>query len=415
MDHVIQVPLHWPDVRVLSTQRTEQGHWRIRVESTLEGVQCRRCGREIRARHGVDSPVRLRYLPLFAVPVFIEIRPKRYRCPYGSGNPTTTQRCEWYAPRSPNTQAYEPWALRLLIHATVADAARTLGVSEETIDGSLDRWIARVVDWGPWERLGVIGIDAIARTRGHRACVVWVTTPLAGGGVDILAVRADRQQETVAACLRSLPEALRCTIARACTDLDAGCGRAIAAEGPWAEVVIARFPVARASRACADTGRKQELRRRKSALPTAASAEMQGAMWPFRKRPADLEPQAGELLARVLTVSPTIEAASHLREDLTDLCERDDTKAGATGAMQAWYTRVRESGLPECKSFLGTRDRWMDQITHDFQDRQTRGCVEGVNNRVKVLKRRCYGIFDVGRRFQRLTLDLHGYQLFSHV
>jgi transposase len=56
----------------------------------------------------------------------------------------------------------------------------------------------------------------------------------------------------------------------------------------------------------------------------------------------------------------------------------------------------------------------MDEITHDFQDRQTSGCVEGFNNRVKVLKRRCYGIFDVGRRFQRLTLDLHGYHLFGH-
>jgi transposase len=56
----------------------------------------------------------------------------------------------------------------------------------------------------------------------------------------------------------------------------------------------------------------------------------------------------------------------------------------------------------------------MDEMTNSFQDRQTSGCVEGFNNRVKVLKRRCYGIFDVGRLFQRLTLDLHGYHLFGH-
>ena len=37
MDNCIQVPLNVPDVRVLSTQRTEQGHWLIRVESPLEG------------------------------------------------------------------------------------------------------------------------------------------------------------------------------------------------------------------------------------------------------------------------------------------------------------------------------------------------------------------------------------------
>lgn len=38
MDHGRQVPLNLPDVGVLSTQRTAQGDWRIRVESTLAGA-----------------------------------------------------------------------------------------------------------------------------------------------------------------------------------------------------------------------------------------------------------------------------------------------------------------------------------------------------------------------------------------
>ena len=73
----MQVPLNVPEVRVLSTQRTAQGHWLIRVESPLEGTRGRRCGREIRDLHGWDAVVRLRHLPLFDVPVWIEIRPKR--------------------------------------------------------------------------------------------------------------------------------------------------------------------------------------------------------------------------------------------------------------------------------------------------------------------------------------------------
>ncbi len=36
MDNIIQVPLTLPDVRVVSTQITPQGHWLIRVESTIE-------------------------------------------------------------------------------------------------------------------------------------------------------------------------------------------------------------------------------------------------------------------------------------------------------------------------------------------------------------------------------------------
>jgi transposase len=116
----------------------------------------------------------------------------------------------------------------------------------------------------------------------------------------------------------------------------------------------------------------------------------------------------------VFTSSPKIEAAYSLREALTELFERDDTKAGATCAIRAWCQWVRASGLAAFEGFLGTIARWMDKITHDFQGRQTSGFVEGFNHRVKVLKRRCDGIFNVGRLFQRLTLDLHGYQLFSH-
>jgi transposase len=414
MDNFIQVPLNLPDVRILSTQRTEQGHWLIHVESTLEGTQCRRCGREIRDLHGWDAVVRLRHLPLFDVPVFIEIRPKRYRCPYCAGNPTTTQRCEWYEPRSPNTKACEQWALRMLINSTVTDAARKLGVSEETIDGILDRWIERAVAWDAWERLGVIGLDEIALKRGHRDVVVLVTVPLEEGGVEMVAVLADRKKETVAAFLHAIPETLRRTIERTCTDMYEGFVRAIEEELPWAELVIDRFHVARAYRDCADTVRKKELKRLKSALPKAEYAEIKGAMWPFRKRPGDLEPQEWDLLERLFTYSPKIEKAYHLREDLTDLFERDYTKAGAKCAIRAWCKQVRQSGLAEFESFLGTIERWMDEITNYFQGRQTSGFVEGFNNRVKVLTRRCYGIFNVGRLFQRLTLDLHGYQLFGH-
>ena len=77
MDNLIHVPLHWPDVRVLLTRQTEQGHWFIRVERTREGTPCRRCGREIRDLQGWDAVVRLRHLPLCDVPVLREIRPKR--------------------------------------------------------------------------------------------------------------------------------------------------------------------------------------------------------------------------------------------------------------------------------------------------------------------------------------------------
>jgi transposase len=94
------------------------------------------------------------------------------------------------------------------------------------------------------------------------------------------------------------------------------------------------------------------------------------------------------------------------------------------GAIRAWCKRVRSCqisqfdregcwGFPSIpnrgvESFLRTIETWLEQIANYFLERITSSFVEGFNNRVKVLKRRCYGIFDVDRLFQRLTLDIHG-------
>jgi transposase len=55
----------------------------------------------------------------------------------------------------------------------------------------------------------------------------------------------------------------------------------------------------------------------------------------------------------------------------------------------------------------------MDERTHDFLDRQTSGVVEGLKNKIKVIKRRCYGLLNVKPLFQRLHLALSGYALFA--
>jgi transposase len=74
---------------------------------------------------------------------------------------------------------------------------------------------------------------------------------------------------------------------------------------------------------------------------------------------------------------------------------------------------VSKRGLTCFDSFLTTLENWMDEITNYFVGRQTSGFVEGFNNKVKVLKRRCYGITNLTHLFRRLYLDLEGYRLFG--
>jgi len=55
----------------------------------------------------------------------------------------------------------------------------------------------------------------------------------------------------------------------------------------------------------------------------------------------------------------------------------------------------------------------MDIIANYFIARNNSGFVEGRYNKVKVLKRRCYGLSNVTRLFQRLMLDLTGFERFN--
>lgn len=413
MDNSIHIPLDLPDVQVLETSKTATGAWLIKVESTLNGTRCRQCGRHINHFHGYDEALRLRHLPLFEVPVYIELRPKRYLCDECKGKPTTTQRLSWYKQRSPNTKPYEKWLLRMLINSTVSDVARKFNISDETVNGVVNRWIATQVNWDKFERIEIIGMDEIALKRGHRDYVALITTPLDPEGVEVLAVLKDRKKETVSEFLASIPMRLKVTIKRVCSDMYSGFVSAAEEHLPWAKIVVDRFHVAKAYRGSADTVRKQEIKRLKQDLSNAEYETLKGAMWPFRKSPEDLKDEEQELLNRVFSYSPKLKQAYQLREELTQIFERNYTKSVAKCAIRAWCKRVRKSGIEAFDGFLGTVETWLDKITNYFLEGLNSGFVEGFNNRVKVLKRRCYGIFDVGRIFQRLTLDINGYDWFG--
>jgi transposase len=103
----ITFPLDIPNVTILETEINEQGDYIITVESTWQSTHCRKCGREISKFHGYDKWITLRHLSILGRRVYINLQPKRYRCPYCEDGPTTTQQVEWYNARSGQTIAYE--------------------------------------------------------------------------------------------------------------------------------------------------------------------------------------------------------------------------------------------------------------------------------------------------------------------
>jgi len=411
----ITVPLDIPDVKVLRTEFIPQGELILTVESTLSSARCHHCGREIRKPHGHDDWVIVQHLPVWGWSVYLRYRPKRFRCLDCAGHPTTTQAVAWHASNSPHTMAYDRHLLLQLVNSTVEDVSLKEGVAYDAVLGALERRVASRVDWSQFAVLGVLGLDEIALKKGHRDFVVIVTTRAPDGRISILAVLPDREKATVKAFLESIPPALAQTIHTACSDMYEGYLQAIREVKSLSHVrlVVDRFHVAEKYRDAADRVRKQELKRLKQELPQAEYQEIKGTLWAFRKNPADLVPDEQDRLARLFAYSPDLEAAHLLRDELTAIFDQASALPEAQEQIRAWQERVRHSGLSCFDDFLKTLEHWWTEITNYFVSRASSGFVEGLNNKIKVLKRRCYGLYNLGHLFQRIFLDLEGYHLFA--
>jgi transposase len=231
--------------------------------------------------------------------------------------------------------------------------------------------------------------------------------------VVILAVLPDRQKDTVVEFLRSIPESLKQSIHTVCCDMYEGFIEAVREELSHVRIVIDRFHVARAYRDGLDDLRKQELKRLKEELPAKQYQQLKGSLWAVRKKPADLTPEERRILRLLFRYSPKLKQAYDLQQQLTEIFDQHISPAIAKTRIRAWIKRVARSGLRCFDKFINTLGRWWQEIINYFVNRDNSGFVEGLNNKLKVLKRRCYGLFNLKHLFQHIFLDLEGYRLFA--
>lgn len=409
----VTVPLDIPEVRVLKSEINKVGELTITVESTKETAVCRRCGRVIQKFHGYDKWVKVRYLPVFGHPTYLRYRPKRYRCEYCDGSPTTSQRLDWHESNSPNTFAYEQHILLQLVNATVEDVSRKEQLAYDMISGIVDRHIRAEVDWSQYTTLSTLGMDEIALKKGHRDFVVIVTARLKDGRIVLLGVLENRQKETVVEFLRSIPERLKRSIVSACCDMYEGFAEAIREELPHVRLVIDRFHVVQAYRDGLDSLRKAEFKRLKRELPQQEYKALKGSMWALRKEKQDLTPEERKTLRCLFRLSPDLKIAYSLQNRLTAIFEEQLSLPAAKTKIKRWIVAVAKSGLRCFDRFINTLAGWWNEILNYFVERESSGFVEGFNNKIKVLKRRSYGMTNLKHLFQRIYLDLEGYRLFA--
>ena len=415
--NLITLPLGIADVEIINVDINERGDYIVTVESTQNGTPCQNCGTRITKSNGCGREIELRHLPIVGHRLYIRLQPKRYECPNCNGK-TSTQKLDWYEEKSPHTKAYDRHLMLQLVNSTVEDVSCKEHVGYDAVEGALERCVQVSVDWKKFTELKIIGIDEIAMRKGHRNFVAIITTQQADGSVVLLAVLVDRQKETVRQFLESIPAYLWPTIEKVCTDMWEGYANAVtefasAHTEVSIEVVVDRFHVAKNYRECVDNLRKQECRRLQKELSEAEYAEIQGVLWPIRKNQSDLSEAEQEKLTRIFELSPTLKLAYDFREELTSIFELPLTKEEARESILDWQNRVSKSILTCFDKFLKTLNNWLDKIVNYFAGRFSSGFVEGLNNKIKTTKRRCYGILKTTTLFQRLYLDIEGYGCFA--
>lgn len=413
----MQIPieqlLNLPDIQVLNVEITEH-EIKCDIESTRGYSICHRCGQKATKFFEHGETLTLRHLPICEKDVYLHLRTKRYRCLDCDGRPTTTERCEWYDTDAKCTKAFAEFLLRALVNSTISDVSIKYRVPYDRVRGVLGRYVRGEVDWDQFERLRQIGLDEISLLKGHGDFVTIVSTRDDQGKPVVLAVLEDRKKETVIAFLKSIPERLRATVEEVCTDLYEGFINAAEEVLPHAKVVGDRFHVARLYRAALDDLRKKEMKELKRILDKQEYAGLKGVLWALRKKPEDLEPEEQEVLELLFKCSRDLRKAYALREKLTRIFDTKQTQEAAQGAIREWIAEVKRSGLDCFDKFIATIEENMEIITNYFTRRSNSGWVEGLNNKIKVLKRRCYGITNPISLFRRIWLDLSGYEAFAH-
>ena len=408
-----EIPLDIPGVEIEKVEITKSGDFIITVKSMIKGTSCHRCGRNIDKAYGHGRTLTLRHLSILGRPTYIRIRPNRYQCCHCADKPTTTQTLPWYDPKSPHTKTYEKHVLFELVNSTVTDVSIKEGLGYEAVMGIIDRHIGKAVDWRSISQLGVVGLDEISLKKGHQDFVTIVSSRC-GEQTTVLAVLEGRKKETIKAFLSSIPTQLRGTIEAVCTDMyDGYINAAKEVFGKKVPVVTDRFHVAKLYRKGVDKLRKQELKRLKEDLPEEDYRELKGAMWLLRKDKAELSQPELNTLACLFICSPLLEMAYEECSELTAIFDAHISKRRAIKRIRKWKKRIEKSELICFDDFLHTLDKYKPEILNYFDGRFNSGFVEGLNNKIKVIKRRCYGILNVDHLFQRIHLDLRGYSLFS--
>ena len=351
----------------------------VEVEKRARKLRCPRCSFASWASYDQREERDWRHLSLGKWQVVIRAKLRRLVCPEHG---VVTEAVPWAEHDSRFTRDFEDlvaWVAREMNKTAVKNL---LHIAWATVGNIIERVVKRKLDPARLERLYCIGIDEVSYRKGHKYLTV-VADHATG---DPVWMGEGRSQATVGAFFDELgPEGAQ-RLNAASMDMCASYIQEVKARAPQAEIAFDPFHVVKLANEAVHQVRRGEARDRKG---SPHAAVLKGSRWALLRAPENLRPEEKVRLSDVARLNARVYRAYLLKEELRAMY-RCGHKAAAThlDAWLAWASRSRLAPFVRLGRTL--RDYRIGVLTA-IRLGLSNGRMEGLNNKIAVLKHRAYG------------------------
>ena len=336
-------------------------------------------------------------VPIGSKPVVLKFKVPRVRC--FDCDKVRQVKLGFADPGKHYTRAFERYVLELSRLMTIQDVAKHLKVGWDLVKGIVAGSLQRRFGKPNLHKLKKIAIDEIAISKGHR--YLTVVLDLISGAV--VFVGDGKGVDSLKPLWPRLRRA-RAKIVAVATDMSKAYIRAVRDNLPKVVHVFDHFHVIKLFNEKLTAFRRELYRQ----LSSAADRKiLKGTRWLLLKNPENLDPERNERerLEEALQMNAPLAVAYYLKEDLRQIWNQANLRA-ARRVLRDWLARARASGISMLVKFAATLEQHQEGVLAYYKYPISTGPLEGINNKIKTMKRQAYGFRD-HEFFKLKILGLH--------
>ncbi|WP_233748878.1 ISL3 family transposase [Leptodesmis sichuanensis] len=223
----------------------------------------------------------------------------------------------------------------------------------------------------------------MSKRKGHQNFATVIGDVEAGKLIEVI---DSHQQEDIIETLKQQPIEVRAKVEEVSVDMWGGFPKVVKKVFPNAVVVIDRFHVMKLV--------NEELNK----IRRQSGVSDRGSKFILLKNGKDLTAEEKTKLEEILKRSKRLGKAYEWKEEFRAIYEQPLTVEEGKRQIQGWLDQAR---VVYSEASTTIRNH-LDGISNYFRNRTTSGAMEGINNRIKLIKRQAYGFVNFNNFRERL-------------